>query len=312
MKKIVLIGASGFLGRNLAKNFRDDFEVIGVGRSPVPAAVERELGCEYRDLTLDDQQMKEVLNGADFVFHLATDTTPGSSRLQPSLEGMNNLLPSLKLLETLQAVSSGHLIYLSSGGAIYGSGSETPANGFSEEAAVSSPSYYGAAKLAFEAFIAAYCLQTGNAATLLRPSNIYGPGQIAKKGFGIVPTLFNCMRKNEQFTVWGDGTAIRDYLFIDDFASLCRKIVESSREIDKCQIINAGSSQGVSISKLCSTIEEITGRHLRVQYKPQRNVDISRVVLDNRRARSLFEWRPETQLETGLVQTWSWYCDQYG
>jgi UDP-glucose 4-epimerase len=305
--KSVILGGSGFLGQRLTQSLcARGQQVLTISRSPLAAVGPSH---RHRDITLDDRRtLAPLLEDADFVFHLASDTTPGVSRLQPALEVSNNLLPLAGLLECLQALSKPTLVYISSGGAIYDNTGEI----LSENSPKSPASYYGAGKLAAEALIQAYQRQTGYRAVILRPANVFGPGQIPKKQFGIVPTLCDCLLNEIPFTLWGDGSAVRDYLYIDDFLLLCQKIVEHPWPNPMLEILNAGTGEGHSILSLCKLLEQVSGRTLKIETMPPRGVDAQSVVLDSARAQAVLGWQAETDLETGLRETWRWFSRRGG
>lgn len=303
----VIIGGSGFIGQQLTRHLVGlQHQVTTISRSPM-----RPLGPghSHRDVTLDDRRaLAELLGDADFLFHLASDTTPGSSRLQPGLEVANNLLPLAGLLDSLQESPGPALVYISSGGAVYDS---SGANGcFTESSPTLPASYYGAGKLAAEAFIKAYHEQTGHPVVILRPANIFGPGQIPKKHFGIVPTLCECLHRGRAFTIWGDGSTVRDYLYLSDFLDLCQRITRYDWPRDSLEILNVGTGKGHSILEVCKALETVSGKKLELDYQASRGVDIPAVRLDPARASSLLGWRSETSLEDGLARTWQWFTGQ--
>ncbi|MEM0953557.1 MAG: NAD-dependent epimerase/dehydratase family protein [Pseudomonadota bacterium] len=307
----VILGGSGFMGSSLAKRFSQQGEqVITVSRSPMQSF---SASHRHYDITLDDRRaLASLVSDADFVFHLASDTTPGSSRLQPGLEVSNNLLPMAGLLECLQENPGATLVYVSSGGAIYDT---TPAiastaTTLGESSPTAPPSYYGAGKLAAEALIHAYHQQTRQTVVILRPSNVYGPGQRAKTQFGIIPTLCQCLQERKPFTIWGDGSAVRDYVYVDDFLALCEAVTQHAWANTDFQTLNAGTGTGCSIVQLCELLEDIANVPLERDFQAPRGVDTGQVILDSLRAQELLGWRAGTPLKEGLKQTWQWYQRQ--
>jgi UDP-glucose 4-epimerase len=251
--------------------------------------------------------MRSLLEGFDVLFHLAADSTPGSTRLKPELEGTANLQPSLALLSVLQGLPELRLVFVSSGGAVYRAGENMQPS--TEESPLSPCSYYGAGKLALELFIEAYHQQTGNAAIILRPSNLYGPGQYAKRQFGIVPTLLTAARDGSPFTIWGDGSARRDFLYIDDFLDLCDRTITPDRDREPLAVFNAGFGEGVSILELCDLVEQVTRRPLHREFAPQRGIDMPVARLNTEKARIALGWSAQTRLEHGLERTWQWFLE---
>ncbi len=307
MKTVVVLGGSGFVGRALCPHLAGSgLTVYSISRSPV---VKRDPRVNYIDCNFDNvYQLGDLYQKADAIFHLACDTTPATSSQQSSLEVTANLLPSLRLLEYLEHKCSATLIYVSSGGTVYGDTDSTPST---EQANINPISYYGASKASLELFLRAYSKQTQNPVVILRPSNIYGPGQLAKQQFGFVPTLLDAIRNDSLFRLMGDGESIRDFLFIGDFIRLCQALLQegSSDSTPLCRTFNAGSGVGVALSGVIALAEDVTGATVRLERVPVRKVDVRAVVIESSKAREAFGWHAETSMEDGLRQTWQWTVD---
>lgn len=304
---IILLGGTGFVGKSLTNRLRElNKEIYIVGRGASMAQVES--SKEYYVASMDNTQMlKELLPKSKVVVHLASDTTPGASALQPTIEATANLIPSLRLLEILQDYPHILLIYVSTGGAIYGDCNHSKIN---ESVQLSPLSYYGAGKAAFEKFILAYTKQTGNRAIILRPANFYGPGQPYRAGFGIIPTIFHHLLSSETMEIWGDGKTVRDYLYVYDFVECCLKIFDELKAVKTPAIYNVGSGKGVDLNTLLAMIEDISGLQVKRKYRSARTVDVKNVVLDCSQLIGDFHWQPTTDLYSGLSIAWKWYRDQ--
>lgn len=301
---ILVLGASGFVGRRLVATLAEaGHRVVALARrTPAPAYP---ADVEVITASLDNATVIEgLLACCKAVFHVASDSTPGTTASQPALEAGLNLLPTLRFLESLQKFPKVPLVYLSSGGAVY---QPIESGGLKESSRAEPPSYYGAGKIAIENFINAFACQHNGRALILRPSNFYGPGQHFRRGFGLVPTLFRHVANKTPVYIWGDGEIVRDYLFVDDFLLLCLAIVESNFAFSRFEVCNVGSGKGHSINQVCSLVEEITGTTLEKQYLPSRNVDLRRIVLDSARAKQLFGWKATTALPAGISQVWNWF-----
>ena len=300
---VLIIGGSGFIGKQLCVRLcKEGMQVTTVSRSPMPTLHHSH---KHRDLTLDNlRHLKPLVEEASYIFHFASDTTPGSSKLQPSLEANNNILPTLRFIELLQGMQTPPVVYCSSGGAIYDSDHQAP---YTENSPKKAMSYYGAGKLATENFFTAYSQQTNNTVIILRPANIYGPGQVQKKQFGIIPTLFDAISNDTTVEIWGKGEIIRDYIYIDDFLDLCLSIITRHQwRKGGPYIYNVGSGQGHSIMELCNLIEEITTQKLNKVFKESRGIDIPSVILNCDRVNAELSWKPKTLLKKGLENTWQW------
>lgn len=299
---ILLIGAGGFVGQQLLDAFvQRDEAVIAVSRSGFAA---RNDHIESHVL-----EMREVRDYTPFlararaVVHVASASTPGSSAGKPVQELDENVRPTVALLQALQACPRLPLIYVSSGGTLY----SRAADGASDElAAVYSRSYHGAGKIAAEHFIEAWCNQFDGTAVVLRPSNLYGPGQDERPGFGIVPTAFGKLLRGETLHVWGDGSAERDYLYIDDFTRLVLATLDATVQ-PGFRVFNACAGTSIDLNGLFALIERITGRTLRRTYDAGRKVDAPSVRMQATRATRAFGWSAQVELAEGLERTWRWF-----
>lgn len=298
----MILGAGGFVGRHLVHALAEQGQdVIAVSRRPLDlhmANVENIVGepCE-------PEHFIPLVKRSRAVVHAASRSTPGSSAGHAIAELHGNLRPTLSLLQALQQSPETNLLYLSSGGSLYATAPDELAT---EVSGVCPRSYHGAGKIAAEYFISAWCSQYQGAATVLRPSNIYGPGQSERTGFGIVPAGLGKISRGESLSVWGDGTIIRDYLYIDDFVTLCTIALAAPMPAGS-RLFNASSGIGVSLNQLFAVMEAVTGQTLSRSYDIGRPVDAPRVVMDASLARQHYGWTATTSLHEGLKNTWAWF-----
>ena len=236
------------------------------------------------------------------VIHLASATTPGVSSRHPSKE-LENLAPTLRLLEAMQQWPSTHLIFLSSGGTVYGTPDINPVT----EAAYTAPlSYYGAGKVALESFLHAFSV-AGHTATILRPSNIYGPGQPLRTGFGLIRTLLEHARNGTAAEIWGDGESVRDFIYIEDAVEACSRFIDLPLD---SSTYNLGNGIGYTVNQVLAHIETVCGSRVQALYRPTRQADVRAVVLDTSHLENKLGWRPQTNLAEGLRRTWDWLCQK--
>lgn len=296
---ILVLGASGFIGRNLTQSLaKQGIPVIAVSRSDAKAEhplIDAVVG-DFRE----PGQFEPLLRRSRAVVHLATTSTPGTSAARPLLEIETNLHLTAALLQALHTQPQVELLYMSSGGSLYADTTTEPS---SESARLQPRSYHGAAKLAAETFIAAWCNQAGGSATILRPSNVYGPGQPERKGFGVIPAAFGTILRNEVMHIWGDGTARRDYIYIDDLVELC-SLALTKPSPGSLRTLNACSGVSVSLNELLSIMESVTGKTLKRIYERSRIVDASCIAMNPGLATLSLDWQYRTSLEEGLRQTW--------
>lgn len=297
--QIMVLGAAGFIGRRLAESLAaQDIDVIAATRRP---AVFNHPGIRNVVAPHDDAaQFAQLVPKCGAVVHAASASTPGSSAAQPQLDG--NLRTTLALIEALQLAPACRLLFLSSGGTLYGNREDAAR----ENDPLRPRSYHGAGKAAAEQFIHAWAAQYQGTAVVLRPSNVYGQGQVPRAGFAIIPTALDCARRQAPLTLWGDGSAIRDYLHIEDFIALCHAALAAPLAHGS-HVFNASSHRGVTLDALIDHIDAVTGSPLQRIYQPARQVDIRHITADNTAACDAFSWAPTVTLDEGLRRTWQWF-----
>lgn len=296
-RSVLVVGAAGFIGQHL---------VLALAQTGlrVTAQVHRaqaDFGSGVPSIAAETD-FPALLPDCDAVVWLASGTTPASSASNPMLELASNMVPLLGLLHALQAHPACHLLYVSSGGTLYGD-VDQPA---SETMAAHPRSYYAAGKAAAEHFIEAYCKQHGGTATVLRPSNVYGPGQTLHGGFGVIPAAMGCLLQGTPLPIWGDGESLRDYLYIDDFIAACIAALHAPAK-RSLRTFNVCSNEATSLNQLLAQIERAAGRSLQRDQRPARAVDLRHVLLDGSRFQQQMGWKPRIHLHEGLQHTWQWF-----
>jgi UDP-glucose 4-epimerase len=298
-RRILLIGGGGYLGSHLAKRLASEGHDVELLVHNQEKTVQSGLAIHVGGLG-NVALLRRILPSFDTVFHLASGTTPGVSARDPSLEAELNLFPTLRFLEAFQNHSQAHLVFISSGGTIYGNPISNPVT---EEAPLVPLSFYGAGKVALETFLTAYAHNHGGRLTILRPSNLYGPGQPYYFGFGVIRTMLQHLLDGSSMQIWGDGEAVRDFIYIDDLVEAC---VMSMMDPAPIGIYNVGYGTGYSIRQLVDMVRAVCHKNLRVEYRQGRKIDVRAIVLDSTRLRTATGWEPRISLETGISRTWSW------
>lgn len=307
MAKLLILGGGGFLGTALTRRLLlDGHRVDRLVRHPVQPLGPQD--CIHPGDLADRALLSRLLDASDTVVHLASDSTPGSSTGRPVMESQANLAPTLGLLEALQSCPGLPLLFVSSGGTLYGNPAANPVN---EDARLQPLSYHGASKLAIEAFLHALHQQYGNPVCILRPSNLYGPGQTLRDGFGLIRTMLEHARAGSTMTLWGDGGNVRDYLYIEDMVQALVQGIDQIRagpaqHPGPWRIFNVGAGVGHSILEVHRLVESITGRQLRCDFRPARLSDVRSIVLDCARISSELGWHAQTPLSQGIARTWAW------
>ncbi len=307
MKKILILGADGFLGSNLVfallkdkKNEVRAFDLFKDGASQNLELVRKKIEI-FQGNFLNKDDLRKALQGIDYVFHFVSFTTPGSSMSDPLIDIDTNLRGTINLLEECVKAKVKKIIYPSSGGAIYG---DQKKKKYSEEDALCPISPYAISKMAIEKYLEYYRIAKGLDYLIARISNPYGPHQNVIGNQGIIPIFLNLIKNNQPISIFGDGQNIRDYIFVDD--AIDNLVNLSFRSKNKYRVYNIGSGEGVSINELIETIKKITRKRIKTNRLSQRKADVRSIVLDVARIQEELGFGPKITLEQGIKKTWEW------
>src|SRR6202035_1064274 len=216
-------------------------------------------------------------------------------------EVRDNLIPTIALLDIVRAAGVKRVVFVSSGGTIYGRPIQIP----TEETAPTEPiTAYGINKLTIEKYFALYQHLYGLEYRILRVANPFGPFQIAVKKQGLIAEVISRAIRREPIEVWGDGSIIRDFIFVNDVVDALEIVaVDEGNE----RIFNIGSGVGRSVREVLAAVEASLATRLEIVWKDERAVDVPVSVLSVKRARDKLCWIPTTSFESGLSQTIAWW-----
>jgi UDP-glucose 4-epimerase len=245
-------------------------------------------------------QLLEHLSGVDCVIHLISSTVPESSNQDPIFDVQSNLVGALRLLQACVQRSVKRVVYVSSGGTVYGIPRQLPIPESHSNEPLSS---YGIVKLAIEKYLALYARLFGIEYRILRPSNPYGERQDPLGSQGIISVYLWQILHGHPVVVYGDGSIVRDYLYIGDLSRAVCLALEHRGAFDT---FNVGSGKGLSISELIDQIHVTLGCLIRVERRAPRPFDVPEVVLDISHSRAELNWQPQVSIDDGLRRTWAW------
>jgi UDP-glucose 4-epimerase len=307
-KRALVLGGNGFIGSNLVRDLLEAgmaVRVLDIRREsalPRPAAVEFVEG-DFTNRALSERALEAI----DVVFHLASATIPASGTGDPVHDVTENLLGTLRLVEACVARGVRRIVFISSGGTVYGRPRQVPIPEDHPQDPINS---YGIVKLAIEKYLAMYAHLGRLDPIVLRAANPYGPGQFTRGAQGAVAVAFGCILRGEPFQLWGDGSVVRDFLYVDD---LTRALLSASAApAGGPRVYNVGSGVGVALRDVLAACESAAGRPLRIERLPGRAIDVPANVLDCRRAGEILGWTPRVALEEGLSRTWEWVAGSPG
>jgi UDP-glucose 4-epimerase len=300
--KVVVIGGGGFIGTHLCNALADrGARVSAFGRSRRdPGAMDPRVAwsaCLISDLP----QLREHLVGAEVVYHLASSTTPALSEADPAADVADNVVPTIRLLEEASRLGVARLVFVSSGGTVYGVPAAVPV---AETASTLPISAHGLHKLTIEGYLALFRERHGLDSIVLRLANLYGPLQRARRSQGVVAAFLEAALRGDAIEIWGDGKVTRDFVFVDD---VVEAMVLAATYQGALRVFNVGSGSGIEVNAIAGDIEAVLGRGpLRRTYRPARAVDVPVNVLDIARITAEMGWTPRISWLEGLRRTAAW------
>lgn len=275
---IVILGAAGFIGTNLALGLakHHDYRLTLVDEKleyfskMLQIENSKIVQLEFNnEMVLDD-----ILEGQDMVYHLISTNNPALSNVNIGQDLIDNISISINLLEACVRKKIKQIIYISSGGTVYGPDARCP---IAESAETNPINTYGVQKLTIEKLLYLYGYMHGLDYKIIRLSNPYGPYQRPNGKLGVISTFIYRALNQQKIVVYGDGSVVRDYIYIDDAIGGIELIVNSET---KDKIFNLGSGNGRSVNDVISIIANVLNLPIEVEYIDKRSVDVPKNVLD--------------------------------
>ncbi len=299
---ICIIGGAGFIGTNLVKCISKENPKIRIvdGDESYFQNI-RDLGVRNVEFLVSkfykDAEFERLVSGCDVVYHMGSTNIPGTS--DEEIVGLfeDNVIASARLIEACVRQDVKRVIFISSGGAVYGNSDQYPIQEISETLPIS---LYGVEKLTIEKFLHLYNYRFGLDYRIIRLSNPYGPFQRPNGRLGVVNTLIYKALTGESVQIYGDGSVVRDYIYIDDAISA---IVNVASGNDKEKVYNVGSGTGYSTNEIISNIEKVLEMKLTVNYGAERASDVRKTILNVDRYRKEYGEIVHVGLEEGIFRT---------
>ena len=303
-----MLGAGGFIGAHLCRALVEQgASVQGFGRaSAIPASRHPGVIMIHGEFS-DHVALARTIGGQDYVFHLVGGSNPESSNREPAAEFTTGLINTVRLLDLARAEETRKVIFISSGGTVYGIPRSIPI----PETAPNDPiSAYGINKLAIEKLLALYYHLYGLNYHVLRVANPYGRYQSPFKRQGVIAAFMHRALTGSPLEIWGTGEVTRDFIHVDDVVAA---LVEAVGYCGPHRIMNVGSGVGRSINDIVALIEKVLGQgKLTVLRKEGRAADVPNNALDISLITSETAWRPRVPLLHGLQDTADWTAAEFG
>lgn len=303
IKKILILGGNGFIGSHLVDALVENGYAVRIFDKPntlfLGNTQTSKIETYYGDFS-NEADLAAALIECDICFHLISTVIPASSNSDPIFDIETNLSASVKFLN--QAVKSGlkKIIFLSSGGTVYGAPSQLP---IEEDHPTNPLCSYGITKLAIEKYLYLYNQLHGLDYCILRLANPFGERQRTQNSQGAVAVFLGKALRNEIIEIWGDGSIVRDYIHISDaISAMLKAITYTGSE----RIFNIGSGKGININQLLETLTMVTGNTIKLTYKPARKFDVPTNLLSIERAKKVLNWQSKVSFIEGIRKMTQW------
>ena len=292
-KRVAILGA-GFIGGNLIRDsFKRGYAVKVLDHNPCPDDLRGRLTWVQGEFG-EEEKLHAVLGETDIVFHLISSTVPGDI-IDESGELRQNVFQTLQLLRLCVEENVGRLVFVSSS-SVYGPQKVLP---IPETAPTNPISSHGIHKLAIEKYLQLYTYKHRLDCRIVRLSNPYGPGQKISGRQGLIGIVIGRLLNNQRVVIHGDGTIIRDFVYIDDAIDALQRL--ATAETDH-YLFNVGSGTGHSVNEVIAVISRLTGKEIEVKYAESRFADIKKSVLDISRAQNILTFQLNHSFEYGLAK----------
>lgn len=277
---ILVLGGLGFLGRSCVKELKKSHNVFVIDRI-------NKNDSEYFCVNLSDtEKIIQIIeeNQIECILHFISTLIPSSDSSQYNIDVMENYFPTIRLLEYCSE-NYIRFVYFSSGGAVYGNQKEV----FNEHTKREPVSFYGLSKLNFENLIEYYYKTAGLNYLIIRPSNPYGFGQNLYGKQGLIAIIIGKILNNEAIEIWGDGNAVKDYIYIDDFVYYVTKLISLSDAWNESY--NIGVGIGISVNEVLEAFRENKIQLPEIKYINSKQTDVKRMVLDCTKIQELIPYK---------------------
>ncbi len=298
--RVLVTGGAGFIGSHVVDRLVADGHAVDVvdnlstGRRAHVNTAARLMVCDLRSARLDGAF---AAARPDAVVHLAAQAAVPRSVADPRFDASVNVLGTLALLDAARRRAVGRVVYVSTGGAVYGDTDVLPTP---EDHPTRPASPYGVSKLAGERYLECWARLTGTPTLSLRLANIYGPRQDPHGEAGVVAIFASRLLAGADCVVNGDGEQTRDYVYVGDVADAVARALASA---DVTGEVNIGTGVETSVNDLYRRLARLAGVARTARHGPPRPGEQRRSVLDATRAKALLGWMAATPLDAGLAKT---------
>jgi nucleoside-diphosphate-sugar epimerase len=314
MKNLLICGASGFIGRNCLEYFSKNKNYRITATYFSENKYEKIEGVEYIYVDLrQEYQVKKLMKGKDIVIQAAATTTGAKDVINnPSVHVTDNAVMNSWIFREAVQNNIEHLIFFSCTVMYQPQNVPQKESDWSASDRIYS-NYFGVGntKVYLENMCDFYSQLGKTKFTAIRHSNVYGPyDKYDLDKCHVIPAFINKIANStETLEVWGDGSAKRDILYIDDLIDMVDKIIINQK--NKYELYNCGSEYAYSINELAQSIMKADDKNLELKYDLTKPNIPTVVILDCEKAKSELNWQPKTSIDKGMKKTLNWYKENY-
>ncbi|MCB0330226.1 MAG: NAD-dependent epimerase/dehydratase family protein [Bdellovibrionales bacterium] len=311
--KIVITGGAGFIGSHITDRMQaEGHELLVVDdlssgfRENIPASVPL-----VEDSFASDNALQQIsVFQPDVVIHAAAQISVRKSMEDPAFDAEVNVKSILKMLNVLQSQQSirPHLVFISTGGAMYGDTDQVPT---AESAPILPESLYGLHKRFGELYFDFYYRVSGLPYTVLRLGNVYGPRQNPHGEAGVVAIFSEKLLRGEPCTIFGDGLQTRDFVYVGDVVEAVALTTAAAASGNaKIGTYNVGTGEEVTVKHLFELMKETAGSSSELVFAPGRPGEQKRSAIDASAIASAINWNPRESLPSGIKLTIEWFGER--
>jgi len=302
--KIIIFGGGGFIGSAIADRLLREGHVLRIFERPRVTPYRKFTESERVEWITGDfasaHDVSDAVSGMDVVLHLVSTTLPKNSNDDPVYDVQSNVVATLQMLNAMVAHNVPKIVFISSGGTVYGDPIYLPID---EKHPTNPLVSYGITKLAIEKYLQMYSHLHGIKAISLRVANPYGERQRIETAQGAVGVFLHRALNGLPIEIWGDGSVTRDYIHVSDVAEAFVKAIKYQ---GAANCFNISSGVGTSLNELVEILENTIGKPVEVRYQPGRPFDVQESVLNNDLARAELNWAPVISTRHGIVRVANW------
>lgn len=302
--RAVVTGGAGFIGSNLVGRLVDEgtevlvIDDLSAGKLERLADARAAGGVNFHQVDIRADELGDILTGfrPEVVFHHAAQIDVRKSVVDPVYDAAINVVGTVNVLQAAVRSGAERVVFASSGGATYGDVDTFP----TPETAPRRPeSPYGVSKKVIDDYLRYFESAHELGFVSLGYANVYGPAQDPHGEAGVVAIFSRMLLEGKAPTIFGDGSARRDYVFVSDVADANIRAVTRGGGT----FVNIGTGVETSVNELFEILKALTGADVEPSYADAKPGDLDRSVLDPSAAKELLGWEPWTSLEDGLAAT---------